>query len=59
MQQELCGIEKQSNHTLASATDDAVNAVWGFFTSSSDEHSAQTKRSNFLASSIVMPTQAG
>lgn len=45
--------------TLASATGDAENAAWDFLISTSEEHSEHTKRSNFLASSMVMPTQAG
>jgi len=45
--------------TLPSDPGDTGNVAWGFFMSSSDEHSEQTKWSNFFASSIVMPTQAG
>lgn len=48
-----------SSQTFAPACGDAENAFWGFFTSSSDEHSEQRKLSNFFASTIVMPTQAG
>lgn len=46
---------------MPSATGDAENVACGFliFISSSDEHSEHTKWSNFFASSIVMPTQAG
>jgi len=44
---------------LASDTGDTEKVVCGFFISSSDEHSEHTKWSNFFASSIVMPTQAG
>jgi len=58
MSLQLRGIEKHS-HTLASAPGDSENTVWGFLTSSSDEHSEHIKRSSFLASLIVMPTQAG
>lgn len=45
--------------TLISEPGDAENVAWGFFTSSSDEHSEHIKCSSFFASSIVMPTQAG
>lgn len=44
---------------MPSAPGDAENVACGFFISSSDEHSEQTKWSSFFASSIVMPTQAG
>ena len=49
----------QAVFTLTSDAGDAEIVGWGFFMSSSEEHSEHTKWSNLFASSIVMPTQAG
>lgn len=43
---------------MPSASGDEENPLCGLLVSS-DEHSEQTKWSNFFASSMVMPTQAG